>query len=148
MAKPVKQKLNVKLLRKIQAHILEEPKRLNMLDWDKTEGDRPEDMKPPCNTVGCIAGWACHLTDKRPKTPNGFVRLVAEVLGLGLTDKYYYDFLHFSRGPAAKLFIPDRWPKRYKSSLDKLRREFTPKAMLQKAKITVKRIDHFIKTGE
>jgi hypothetical protein len=58
--------MNVKLLRKIQKHILEEPRRLDM-DVVLVKDIDPASWRdaPPCGTVGCIAGWACALSGKR-----------------------------------------------------------------------------------
>jgi hypothetical protein len=46
----------VKLLRRVQAHIREEPLRFHMEFW--RENFRPDGQpNPHCNTVGCIGGW-------------------------------------------------------------------------------------------
>lgn len=47
--------LNVELLERVKAHILEEPKRLAM----GTFAERNEEA--PCGTVACIAGWSLVL---------------------------------------------------------------------------------------
>lgn len=52
--------LNVELLQRIKAHILEEPKRY----FQQIYGSRvaPENGGPACGTVACLAGWAVILS--------------------------------------------------------------------------------------
>jgi hypothetical protein len=56
--------MNVKLLRRIQKHILAEPKRLDMGNFivRKSDGLGSLVRFPKCGTVGCIAGWAVTLS--------------------------------------------------------------------------------------
>jgi hypothetical protein len=70
--------VNVKLLRKIQKHILEEPKRFIMSDI--IVRDRPgaefDDYGisfqiPDCGTTACICGWALILGGK-PRSRHEF----------------------------------------------------------------------------
>lgn len=72
-----KLKINTRLLRRVQKHILAEPQRY---DQDKVL-IVPEDYyynpirKPACGTVGCIAGWATLLADGKKEiseTPSPF----------------------------------------------------------------------------
>lgn len=65
--------MNVEMLLKIKAHILEEPKRVNMDVFRIRKNDmecatQPNDLLekhvdswPACGTVGCIAAWALML---------------------------------------------------------------------------------------
>jgi len=60
--------LNVELLRKVQRHIKEEPKRLRMNNWlvirqpgEHIYMDTGYIIMPSCGTVGCIAGWTWFL---------------------------------------------------------------------------------------
>jgi hypothetical protein len=55
----------VKLLRRVQAHIREEPLRFHMDFWCSYY--RPDDNpEPHCNTVGCIGGWIELLGNRLP----------------------------------------------------------------------------------
>ena len=67
--------LNVELLQKVKAAILEDPRRLDMCEWVSEHPDPEmcttevhwlaEDQIPPCGTVACIAGWAAVLAGHR-----------------------------------------------------------------------------------
>lgn len=69
-----KPKLNVRLLRKIQKHILEEPRRLKMDNAVvlKKGSERSfmsdfrttQQLFPACGTAACIAGWAVILSGR------------------------------------------------------------------------------------
>jgi hypothetical protein len=79
--------MNVELLRRVQAHIREEPRRLNMETWlDKFESQAEYDEEltnsglPPCGTVGCIAGWAVSLSEL-PGHHGNFGTEAAELIG-------------------------------------------------------------------
>jgi hypothetical protein len=100
--------LNVKLLRKIQKHILEEPKRLVMRDWiiTKAEGyksfrnDAEEITKfPKCGTAACIAGWAVILSGDKI-TPGATLRVLDKARNLLKTED---DRLFFTMGWNPKL---------------------------------------------
>lgn len=122
--------LNVKLLRKIKKHILEEPRRLVMwaVQLNKSDGspkfipDGPtiKETVPfaKCGTAACIAGWACILS----KEEVGLTR--AEQL-LGIDDDQ-----------SRSLFNAERWP-----SADAYSRAKTQR---QRANLAAKRIDQFI----
>lgn len=124
-------KLNVELLRKIQKHILEEPRRFMMGDviYRGKPGEKWSDFGlhytiPACGTVACICGWACILGGK-PRTENDFA--TAREL-LGIED-------------CATLFYVSGWPDKYEQQWDDAA---TPQL---RAEIAAARIDHFIKTN-
>lgn len=143
----IETKLNVRLLRRIQAHILREPKRLFMshlvLRRDNclikkgrfvTRYPTPnswgesDPLVPECGTVACIAGWACELTPKHTgnytmKDARLYLSLPA---GYGRND----------------LFMVSGWPEPFKSQYSAAR---TP---TRRVKVAVARIDHLIATGE
>ncbi len=48
----------IEIFDEIEAMILEEPKRIRMELFRFYMTDLPEDQRPACGTVGCIAGWA------------------------------------------------------------------------------------------
>lgn len=117
--------LNVPLLHRIQAHILEEPKRLDMENWFTKEADKHymPYMVPACNTVGCIAGWATQLS--------GFssFSLDASKVILGF-DK--------DGDLNRELFYVGEWDFRFS---EKYRDAENPE---ERAKVTVEYIDFFI----
>jgi len=57
--------MNVDLLLKVRAAILEEPKRIDMEAWSETKKNSCREL-PKCGAVACISGWACVL-DVRDK---------------------------------------------------------------------------------
>lgn len=135
----------VTLVRRVERVILREPRKFDM-DFLLMKYNSKEAAKrrlgrsaPPCNTVGCIAGWAVLLSDRKniewgrfdsdTKEPYMDVwQRGAELLGL-------------ERGEAGKLFNASQWPgefyKRYENARGKLGR----------AKVTVERLEHYIHTG-
>lgn len=57
----------IALLRRVKAHILKEPRRIDMstwveYEWYDDENDRSRPW-PKCGTVGCIGGWVEVLSD-------------------------------------------------------------------------------------
>lgn len=128
-------KLNVKLLRRIQRHILEEPRRFQMLrlaifDIPGVEihiGGGHTHLMPECGTAQCIAGWANTLSNKSPIGRPGLVR-AARLIGIARDDD--------------KLFYDSDWPEPFKS------RYAACKTARGRAKAGVARIEHLIKTGE
>lgn len=120
--------LNVELLRKIQKHILEEPRRLDMTAWLDAA---PVDVVP-CGTVACIAGWALHLSNTKPgSTTEGgkWSGPARKVLGLSYEE-------------GDKLFYEDNWPAPFATNFCHAE---GPKA---RAKIAVARIDYLIREGK
>lgn len=123
--------INVKLLRKVKKHILEEPSRFFMnsvivrgAPGAKVTLDGIEREIPKCGTAACIAGWACILSGETE--PIGMSR--AEKL-LGLDDH-----------GGTRLFVEDCWPDKFH------RRWQQSKTLITRAKIAAERIDHFIAT--
>lgn len=134
MTKP---KLNVRLLRKIQKHILEEPKRLDMsvlISSKKNDLFYHDDYYPSCNTVACISGWASILSGKRRLGIPG----TAKLLGLGT----------YSCNPsnlAQRVFYVEDWPDKFRVKYNTASSKDNREAM---AKVTARRIDHLIKEGK
>lgn len=137
-------KLNVRLLRKIQRHIIEEPRRFFMggvvatgtpgsefTKWACYAYDLAETV-PACGTAACIHGWTVILSGK---TPAQVYHLSFEwsLRKLGLLPSWENE---------NRLFICDDWPGPFR---ERYRNAKTPK---QRAKIACARIDHLIKTGE
>ncbi len=141
----MKRKLNVRLLRKIERHILAEPRRFFMAGlvatgepgkkFDEFERKYNRDLSPivpPCGTAACIAGWTGLLLGK---TEDEIMNLPfdwhAKQLGLGAK---------FGDGVDSPLFYADSWPEPFKTRYANAR---TPS---QRAKIAAARIEHLIKT--
>ena len=146
-----KPKLNVPLLRKIQAHITEIPNRF-VMTTSVARGEPGKKISvistfdapkryPPCGTVACIAGWANILTNARD---------VADIdranKKLGLPDDWGMEETYFG-GVARRwlehpLFWHDRWPEPFRTAF------LRAKTAKQRAKIASERIEHLIETGE
>lgn len=133
-------RINVRLLHRIQQHILEEPKRLDMGTFIERiaieriaaeEEDYPEDYAkkfPTCGTIGCIAGWAVTLSSKEGReVPYADIPAKAKRL-LGLTPIQ-----------ADRLFYASSWPNPLAYKID----NSNPQTKAH-AKLTAKRIDRFI----
>lgn len=123
-----KPNLNVRLLRKIQKHILEEPKRFWMGWWkeDSIPGHKPA----PCGTTACIAGWAVILSNEPEKAGAPSIR-ARVLLGLDPDDM--------------TLFFSDAWPEPYRTLYERAVDKDDEKDM---AKAGADRIEHLINTGE
>lgn len=132
--------MNVKLLRKIQKHILAEPKRYDQDRWLLTGKDIddyvPARQIPACRTVGCIAGWACVLSNK-PLARKFEAGDIAKTL-LGLDDSQAKKLF----SPVYNLFgDPSQWPAKFVDAYQ------NAKTATGRARVASRRIDHFIKTG-
>jgi hypothetical protein len=125
--------LNVKLLRKVKKHILEEPRRFFMWgvhqtgrpnkDTYKADGSHGRVKFPSCGTAACIAGWTCLLGGEKD---NVSMSVANQLLGVG--------------GIAtASLYNANYWPAPLASQFR------TAKTPLQRAKIAAKRINLFIR---
>ena len=145
-------KMNVKLLRKIQEHILEEPRRLNMENWGAKDFSVSRADDPPCGTVGCIAGLACWLEGKRPTLVRDFNFRLGRYeshLDYAYAERTGAKLLGLTKADAARLFFVEdvwfdetpHWPARFRNRYKGAK---TPRG---KAKVTSDRIDHFIKTN-
>lgn len=141
--KPTKRKLNIKLLRKLQKHILGEPRRFFMEGVVITgKPGRPFNdafwytdvaaVAPECGTAACIHGWTALLSGKKPYEAK---RLSYDwsrrKLGLSRLTTYL-----------DPLFDLDAWPNPFRKRYSKAKRAAT------RAKIGAARIEHLIKTGE
>jgi hypothetical protein len=128
--------MNIKLLNRVKKYILAEPRRYNQnatlrkLD----EYDRAElgSDKPPCNTLGCIAGWTCHLSGDTPRKRNSFNYERARK-ALGLTPKEADRLFAYTWNIGA-------WPEKFLQKYD------AAKTPAGRARAAAQRIEHFIKT--
>lgn len=112
--------MNTKLLRRVRAKILRNPKELNMGRFF-------------CGSAACIAGWAICLSDKKsPRTARAKEHGVIDhkasmLLGISWIDD------------SAKLFFVSHWPRKFSRAYDSAR------SHTARAKVAAKRIDYFIK---
>ncbi len=133
--------MNIKLLRAVKRAILAEPKRLNMHTCMLHRRGRGA---PRCGTVGCIAGWAL-LIDNR-KRGQTFAQ-VERRLNFGVLGEWHTHFgplarelLGLTRRQASQLFLLEGWPT-------SLRRAYDRAPTFQgRAVACAERIDLFIKT--
>jgi hypothetical protein len=125
--------MNVKLLRKVKKHILEEPKRLFMRTYVFKKSYEGEKLRTcmgkkrdfaRCGTAACIAGWAVLLSKK-----GDTVNLVTGREALELPDIE----------TALRLFEPSSWPDKFQDGLD-------DDGTIKTARVAAARIEHFIKT--
>jgi hypothetical protein len=130
-----KRKINFRLLRKIQNHIMEEPRRVVMSRLALKEGeftkfieDAPKKFAP-CGTAACIAGWALILSGEKPFTLNES----------GLGAESAQELLGLNGNEQTSLFHLWAWPETFSEKYHKAK---FPK---QRAKIVSDRIDYFIK---
>lgn len=141
----------VNLLRRVKAHIIEEPRRLAMESWVQVSSEAP------CGTAACIAGWACLLT--LPKTEyakymeslpdpnnNDFdhywmrSRKAERIAGRGKKPmNRAMDLLGLKRDAAMELFLDENWPERLSNRFNEAQTAKT------QAKIAGQAIDAFIK---
>ena len=129
--------MNVELLRKVQKHILEEPKRFDMSTF--AEWVMGSKYAPTCGTTACIAGWAVFLGKN--------VTLSAETVRMTWTNALGFEdaareLLGINRLQAEKLFYSFEWPQPYRQRFDEAR------TFKGKAEAAADRIEHLIGTGQ
>lgn len=125
--------MKVRLLRKVAKEIEREPRKLDMRKLAETVEPAASRDYPPCGTVGCIAGWACLLSDIT--VDHADWDLGKELLGL-------------NNAQAARLFTAPEagyngnlcWPHSFAVRYVKAK---TPRGRMLAA---VARIEHFIRT--
>jgi hypothetical protein len=128
--------MNIELLLKVKAHILEEPNRLNMRSWLLRVGgvyanwvfDKEIRHFGNCGTTACIAGWAAILGEPKKRV----TIMDAEDCAIELLDIRDDD--------AEKLFFVDDWPRDLRVAWQNTK----PNAFAARARIAAKRIDRFI----
>lgn len=138
--------LNVKLLRRVKQHILEEPKRLIMsgllVRKDKfrnkfmTDGGVDQFQEfAPCGTAACIAGWTVLLHDGMKTKKEGAQMWHRAAKLLGLDDKCRDG----ESSQTSKLFVTHEWGSKIAA------RYHRAKTQKGRAKIAAERIEQFIK---
>ncbi len=133
--------MNTKLLRQIQKEIREEPRRLRMSDWIRT--DVTGVGAPPCGTVACIAGFATILShDYETKAPLTFnTKALVCQGGSESYEKEGARALGLTPRQAVTLFYTGQWPARYRNDY------VSAHSSKRRAQVTCKRIDAFIRSG-
>jgi hypothetical protein len=134
--------VNIELLRRVQAHILAEPKRMYMFAWligpsqfddegHYNNGQNGDTLNAPaCKTVACIRGWAYQLTNTS--------------LPLGEYYCYYSSsdpILELTREQCDRLFFVTCWSAEFQDRLDA-----TQLQSQEYAQVVSDRIDRFIET--
>jgi hypothetical protein len=149
-------KLNKPLIRRVIRKIKSEPRAFDMsvVLSSAAECDLYGESCPPCNTVGCVAGWAYMLTHKlrnygsflkHGKLRNDVIEHAAELLGLngdGRNVSY------------RSVFFATEWPEPFRQEYQNIMRYVggKPRAMIDRqrdeANLTVRRLQHLMRTGE
>lgn len=124
-------KINIRLLRKVQAAILRKPRQFQMA---MLFSGRDSMGKPAtgCGTAACVAGWAIFLAKRAKRLedirwPHSELTVATKALGL-------------SNHQSCILFDDANWPTPFKDKY------WSAKTAQGKARVAAKRIEHFIKT--
>lgn len=135
--------MNKPLLRQIIATIEAEPRRLRMEAWFT----KHTNQLPRCGTVACIAGWALVLHEHKPGVP--FKRVRDAIQLRHSTDIDFGDFLSvgakalgLTEAQSYRLFYLGAWPTVLFAAYN------LAKTPATRASVTVRRIKHFMRTGQ
>jgi hypothetical protein len=130
----MKQKLNVRLLRRIQRRILKEPRQFQMDDLYSATDDFGKEVTANCGTAACIAGWAVALS-------SGISPREASILdSTGQQNTWGLAVKKLGLESGRPLFLVYEWPGKFWAAYERA------KTNRQQAKVAVARIEHFIKT--
>jgi hypothetical protein len=134
--------MKTRLLRKVQKFLMEEPRRFDMGNWI-TDSTRASVLEhPPCGTACCIAGAAV-IVDRGQNPAIVLSELIktrqSGITGIDIEDEAV-DLLSLTYAQKERLFFATYWPGKFKSAYARAK---TP---LDRAKVGVRRIEHFIKT--
>ena len=133
--------MNLENFERVKAAILANPESFHM-SWFAAKDDRS-----PCGTVGCMAGFCDWLTaidgyKETLFTSSGQLRRGFINDGAELVIRNAKQFLGISDGQADALFHTADWPSKY------TQRYFEAVDADSRATVVVRRIDHFLATGE
>ena len=142
----------IKRLEQVQKYILAEPKRLQMGTWaiiynvkgEMFKQDKDMDDLPDCGTVGCIAGWTALLENRKAlikQELKGLQKRGGQVSEPDIEERAR-KILGLDDEQAQNLFFVSYWPEPYQTAFE------NAETHKQRAKATVKRIKHLIKTGK
>lgn len=134
----------MRLLRRIQKHILEEPRRFFMNGFGFTAKNEPDWFRlrfadasmemPPCKTAACIAGTANLLTGCR--------RFGAHIRAARLIGVPTFEESRKNGVNNHPLFETNGWPYKFRYAYR------DANTSEKRAKVAAARIEHLIKTGE
>src|SRR4051812_1129199 len=141
----------VRLLRRVEKRILDNPRRFTMdiyvsdaRDWYE---HNPTNL-PPCGTVACIAGWAM-LEDAPAKALRAMT--AAQKLWMDEQAGGWFRSLLTTHGvrpdsghgyPYRRIVATSAWPDKYRVAYT------NAKSAAGQARVAARRIEHFIKAGE
>jgi hypothetical protein len=142
---------DLKTFEVIKTLMREEPRRVNLRNWINT-GPNPagSSIRPPCQTVGCIAGWADIVGYLRSINQAPTNEVIKEQYGdtfrIAITETVVpraIQTLQISEWEAFVLFIPPRWPFELKKALS----EHDPQTK-EYVDVVIKAIDEFLENSE
>ena len=152
----------VKIVKKVQHHILEEPKRFDMGEWIRSarsisrqwfESDKEwkaeiNSSYPACGTTACIAGWVAILSNPLKRDKNGY--LLIPKLHTSISN-FAAKKLGLSTKPTSlttqSMFHAENWPEPFNTKFFDENNKVRPnRAKL--AKIAVDRLEYFLETGQ
>lgn len=125
--------MNIELLKKVRAHILEEPKRLFMpgfLARKVSDDDEGAERYPACGTIGCYAGWIYELSGEHGDEGVKLSMKAADLAGLDhvSANRLFFEYVTgWSEEDNRKLWSGDGTP--------------------ETAALAAKRLDLFIESG-
>lgn len=130
--------LNVELLERVKAHILEEPRRFEMASWAEHSDDAP------CGTAACIAGWALILEKGARLLDDGVTLLYRNNRRILSEGNDAARLLGIDIKIAMELFSVSRWPSDLEYEYLDLEYDDSLEGRQAKAEIAARRIDRFI----
>ena len=132
--------MNVELLLKVKAHILEHPEEFDMNRWIVTGRNVQRTYRTrQCGTVGCIAGTVAILDGWFPVADSVHVdRIRGEEESRRSIPAAACEALDVSFREGSALFWVDDWPEPFRSRYENAR------TMQRRAQIAAERIDAFI----
>jgi hypothetical protein len=127
--------MNVELLQKVKAHVLEEPRRVFMGAWCLQDVHiRLNGLQvPDCNTIACISGWSAQLYNQDRRLSIGMPGYVRDREGEIALD--------ITLEQAGRLFYLVEWPDDLYFKIKDTILQST-----EYAQVVAERIDRFIAT--
>lgn len=132
--------MNTKLLKKVKQAILGRPRQFEMEYYfgGSLYIGRKKALPSHCGTAACIAGWAAHLSFGQKTLEQS--RFVAQMDPRHMSH-IGRDLLEINNEQGDRLFHLAHWPDNFK---EQYRRA---KSALSRARLSARRIDHFIATN-
>lgn len=127
--------MNVKLLLKVKAAILKEPRKFRMETFFSPSS------KSPCGTTACIAGHALVIGRKWKSLKSGLRMVTRSDKGNLFFHQQGAADLGISIMEAHALFYATSWPQPFRDQY------YEAVTKRQEAKVAARRIQHFIDTG-